>query len=123
MAFSCDLACSTRQAEISRERMVATSFSRFGIFPDAVAGGYYVPARKQKTTANSDSSDSKAIKVTFPPFIIDDDSVSEDLTTRSVQFYTGLVERLSKLETRKKVYTKRAIINHLLDVALRHYGF
>ena len=33
MAFSWLCACKTRQAEISRLRMVATSFSRFGICP------------------------------------------------------------------------------------------
>lgn len=91
-------------------------FSWSAIRSDAVERGYYKPKRRPSPTSNSDTP-------ITPTFQIEDITDEPECISRSIQIYSEIADRLNALCKTKQQYTKKAILNQLLDEALRKYGF
>lgn len=91
-------------------------FSWSAIRADAVERGYYKPKRRPSPTSNSDTP-------ITPTFQIEDITDEPECISRSIQIYSEIADRLNALCKTKQQYTKKAILNQLLDEALRKYGF
>lgn len=92
-------------------------FSWSTIRNDAIERGYYESKRRPSSTASDPVQD------TIPVFRIDDITEDPECISRSIQIYTDISDRLNALCKSKQQYTKKAVLNQLLDEALRKYGF
>jgi hypothetical protein len=91
-------------------------FSWNSIMKDAADRGHYEMRRK---TSSEDARSEDA-----HTFIVDDlPEAAEDVISRSVQLDKNIYDRLKVLETAKRQYTHRAILNQLLSDALKLYGY
>ena len=91
-------------------------FSWSAIMNDAAERGYYEMRRK----ASAEYARSEDAHV----FIVDDlPEEAEEVISRSVQLDKNIYDRLKSLETAKRQYTHRAILNQLLSDALKIYGY
>lgn len=91
-------------------------FSWSSIRKDAIEHGYYEPKRRSSSTASDPVHDT-------PIFRIDDITDEPECISRSIQLYTDISNRLNELCKSKQQYTKKAILNQLLDESLAKYGF
>ena len=91
-------------------------FSWSVIRADAVERGYYEPKRRPSPTSNSDTA-------ITPTFQIEDITDEPECISRSIQIYTDISDRLNALCNSKQQYTKKAILNQLLNEALEKYGY
>lgn len=91
-------------------------FSWSAIRNDAIEHGYYEPKRRPSPTSNSDAP-------ITPTFQIEDITDEPECISRSVQIYADIADRLNALCRSKQQYTKKAVLNQLLDEALKKYGF
>lgn len=92
-------------------------FSWSSIRNDAIERGYYEPKRRPSSTA------SEPVQDAIPVFRIDDITDEPECISRSIQIYTDISDRLNALCNSKQQYTKKAVLNQLLDEALRKYRF
>lgn len=91
-------------------------FSWSAIRNDAISRGYYEPKRRSSSTAPDPAHDT-------PIFHIADITDEPECISRSIQLYTDISDRLNALCSSKQQYTKKAILNQLLDEALEKYVF
>ncbi|HHX23702.1 MAG TPA: hypothetical protein GX723_06795 [Thermoanaerobacterales bacterium] len=92
-------------------------FSWNSIMKDAADRGYYQMRRKTTYSENSKSDDSRI-------FMVDDlPEETEVVISRSVQLDKSVYDRLKALETAKRQYTHKAILNQLLSDVLKIYGY
>lgn len=108
-----DLAMST--SPIGKLVQEKYGFSWNSISTDAADKGYY-QMKKRRSTSTGSSADN-------PVFRIDDITEDRENISRSVQIYTDIIEWLKNLENSKQQYTHKAILNQLLDEALKKYGY
>lgn len=88
-------------------------FSWSAIRADAVERGYYEPKRRLAPTSIPDT----------PIFQIEDITDEPECISRSIQLYADISNRLNALCSSKQQYTKKAILNQLLNEALEKYGY
>lgn len=58
-----------------------------------------------------------------PIFQIEDITNEPECISRSIQLYADISDRLNALCNSKQQYTKKAILNQLLNEALEKYGY
>ena len=91
-------------------------FSWSAIRSDAVERGYYEPKRRLAPTSIPDTP-------VTPTFQIEDITDEPECISRSIQLYADISNRLNALCSSKQQYTKKAILNQLLNEALEKYGY
>ena len=111
------VACAISDNPIGASLPDTYGFSWSAIRNDAIERGYYQPKRRPSSTTSNPVQD------TIPVFRIDDITEDPECISRSIQIYTDISDRLNALCNSKQQYTKKAILNQLLDEALRKYGF
>jgi hypothetical protein len=82
----------------------------------AAEKGYYTKKPRKN------SFDKKEAKVA-ETFFVHDYSAETKVISRSVQLREDIYTRLKTFEVQKSQYTKTALLNQLLDSALKLYGF
>lgn len=97
-------------------------FSWSGIFPTAVDLGYYTPSRTARHSGAEADAHSKPA-VAPAAFTVSPENAQGPLISRSVQLTKAIVERLKAVEEKYPQYTKRAILNQIIDDGLRRSGF
>lgn len=95
-------------------------FSWSSILAAAAEKGYYQRKREYgpHTVSTCDS-----ISHTTAYFTIPDQTEELEKVARSLQLDKGIYERLKRLESDKRQYTHSAILNHLLEVALKQFDY
>lgn len=93
-------------------------FTWGGIMNDAAERGYYEKKRLYSSTAKPQL---KADKTDV--FIVAAQPADVKKVSRSVQLHADIYERLQILEHDNGQYTHAAILNQLLDDALKKYGY
>ena len=94
-------------------------FSWNGIRPDAVERGYYTPSRRSSVKDLGDAPSAPKV----PTFSVGAEFAAGPLTKGSVQLCDSISARLRCVEESFPQYTKRGVLNALLDAGLRFYGF
>ena len=110
------VACAISDNPIGASLQDTYGFSWSAIRADAVERGYYEPKRRPSPTSNSDTA-------ITPTFQIEDITDEPECISRSIQIYTDISDRLNALCNSKQQYTKKAILNQLLNEALEKYGY
>lgn len=110
------VACAISDNPIGASLQDTYGFSWSAIRADAVERGYYEPKRRPSPTSNSDTA-------ITPTFQTEDITDEPECISRSIQIYTDISDRLNALCNSKQQYTKKAILNQLLNEALEKYGY
>lgn len=113
------VADATATIPIGKEITKKYAFSWSAIMNDAAERGYYKKRERSTSPSSEDdrSEDSHAFMVDNLP------EKAEDVISRSVQLDKSIYDRLKVLETAKRQYTHKLILNQLLSDALKLYGY
>lgn len=110
------VACAISDNPIGVSLPETYGFSWSAIRNDAVERGYYEPKRRLAPTSIPDTP-------VTPTFQIEDITDEPECISRSIQLYADISDRLNALCSSKQQYTKKAILNQLLNEALEKYGY
>jgi hypothetical protein len=114
----------TSTVPVGKDIQKEYKFSWSAIMNDAADRGYYEKRVRSIPPSSEDSKSEDTKSEDAHNFIVDDlPEKKENVISRSVQLDKNIYDRLKVLETAKRQYTHKAILNQLLSDALKLYGY